>query len=221
MRILGILFLAGCFVCLLNACNSSSKTESKHESFCDSDCNTDTIRVAADTKEKSFVRITLKNCEADSVTWGTRQMDQYRQLPFGELTGKNMKLNENYVRINVYDTKYAWVTFNECEWGQGYAVKLPFNKTDNIFRKNSAFNSIDPKYQVHDSLIAYTDRGNIFVEEKSTGKKATMTFGEQTDLEYDAMHNTVDSVNITPTRIWAKVKLGKEWKEIEKNITLQ
>jgi len=80
---------------------------------------------------------------------------------------------------------------------------------------------MDPKYKVHESLVAYTDRGNIFVEEMATGKKAMMTFGAQTDMEYDAMHETVESVQITPTRIWAKVKIGKDWTEKEKAITLE
>jgi hypothetical protein len=48
-----------------------------------------------------------------------------------------------------------------------------------------------------------------------------MTFGAQTDMEYDAMHETVESVQITPTRIWAKVKINKEWTEKEKAITLE
>ncbi len=220
MRILSIFFITACFVLALNACNSSPK-ETKHEAFCEGNCDTDSVKVKTTGKDRAYVLILLKNCEGDSVTWGNAKMDTYRQLPFGELTGKNMKLNENYVKIDVYESKYAWVTFNECEWGQGYAIKLPFSKTENIFRKNSAINSIDPKFRVHDSLIAYTDRGNIFVEEKSTGKKASMTFGVKTEMEYDNMHATLDSVNITPTRIWAKVKIGKEWKNLEENITLK
>ena len=55
----------------------------------------------------------------------------------------------------------------------------------------------------------------------STGKKASMTFGEALDIDYDIMHASIDSVNITNTRSWAKVKIGKEWKIIEKNITLE
>jgi len=41
------------------------------------------------------------------------------------------------------------------------------------------------------------------------------------DLDYDAMHEFIDSVNITPTRVWAKVLMDNKWKEIEKNITLE
>jgi hypothetical protein len=59
-------------------------------------------------------------------------------------------------------------------------------------------------------LVAYTDKGNIFVEDMATGKKAMMTFGRMlADLDYDAMHEFIDSVNITPTHIWAKILRGK------------
>jgi len=55
----------------------------------------------------------------------------------------------------------------------------------------------------------------------STGKKASMTFGEALEIDYDYMHDHIDSVNVTNTRAWAKVKIGKEWKVIEKNITFE
>ncbi len=202
------------------SCSSNNKEE-KVADFCTTGCNTDTLKAAADDKAKSFIRINLNNCEADSITWGNQLMDAYRQLPFPELVGKYVSLSESYVQTKFVDGKYAWLIFNECKLGQGYIVKLPFNKTDNIFRKNSAFNAIDPKYKVDESLVAYTDRGNIFVEEITTGKTASMTFGVQTEMEYNAMHETVDSVHITPSRIWAKVKIGKEWKELEKDIILK
>ena len=72
-----------------------------------------------------------------------------------------------------------------------------------------------------DSLLAYTDKGNIFVEDISTGKKATLTFGSSLDFDFDAIHETLDSVNITRNRIWAKVKIDGDWKALEKSITLQ
>ena len=39
--------------------------------------------------------------------------------------------------------------------------------------------------------------------------------------DHDAIHESIDSVNITPTRIWVKVKIDNEWKEMEKNIILK
>jgi hypothetical protein len=48
-----------------------------------------------------------------------------------------------------------------------------------------------------------------------------MTFGAQTEMEYDRMHETVESVEVTPTHVRARVKIDKEWKDLEKKITLQ
>ena len=45
--------------------------------------------------------------------------------------------------------------------------------------RRSGINSFDPKFSIADGLVAYSDGGNIFVEELTTGKTATMTFGEQ------------------------------------------
>ena len=47
-----------------------------------------------------------------------------------------------------------------------------------------------------------------------------MTFGKALDFDFDAIHETLDSVNITRSRIWAKVKIDGEWKTLEKNIAL-
>ena len=91
-----------------------------------------------------------------------------------------------------------------------------------IRAKAELLNKFDPKFAVADGLVAYTDRGNIFVEDMATGKKAMMTFGKMLpDLDYDAMHEFIDSVNITTTRIWANVLMGNNWTAIEKNIPLE
>jgi len=217
--------LSGVIAALLSlgiySCGSGSDKENGPADFCKADCGVDTIQAKETNKEKSIVRISLKNCRPDSITWGTSLMENYRQMEFTELVGKELSINPGNVRFKFYGTAYVWLIFNECKHGQGYIIKLPFNKTDNIFRKSSAFNLLDRKYNVDTSMVAYTDRGNIFVEQMATGKKAMMTFGENTDLEYDAMHETVDSVHISPTHIWARVRIGKEWKEIEKDITLE
>ncbi len=48
-----------------------------------------------------------------------------------------------------------------------------------------------------------------------------MTFGKPTEMDLDFIHDVIDSVNITLTHIWAKVKIDNEWKELQKNITLK
>jgi hypothetical protein len=59
------------------------------------------------------------------------------------------------------------------------------------------------------------------VEEKATGKQALMTFGNELEgFDYNNIHASIDSVNITATRIWAKFKVGEKWETKEKNITM-
>ena len=126
--------------------------------------------------------------------------------------------------MNVYfkDTSYIWWLFNDCTNSRGYFAKIPFNKSLSIHRTGRALNKFDLKFAVAHGLAAHTDKGNLFVEEMSTGKKAMMTFGQELpDFDPDAVHETIDSVNITPTRIWAKVRIGKDWQIFEKNISLQ
>ncbi len=98
---------------------------------------------------------------------------------------------------------------------------LPFGKSGQFSKRSSGINNLDPKFAVADGMIAYTDRGNIYVEEAATGKKAMMTFGEATDMDYDVIHETLDSVNITPERIYVKIKLKGKWEELEKKISLE
>lgn len=221
MKTLFSFFFAGLFAFLVVSCNSSKDADAGPATFCDTACNNDTIKFAVDTKEKSFVTISMKDCEPDSITWGNQKMNNYRQLPFADMVGKYVHINHNFIKASFYNDNYVWLIFNECENGQGYVLKLPFNEKENIFRKNTAFNAFDPKYAIDTSMIAHTDKGNIFVEDMGTGKKAMMTFGEPVVMEYDNMHVGIDSVNITPKRIWARVKIGKKWQDIEKAIVLE
>ena len=200
-----------------------NKSGSGAKLFCDTACMKDTIKfVKADHELKPYLYINAVNCLPDSVIWSYAGMGTNRKLGFEDFGGHKFSLNKDYMRCFIKDTSYIWLLFNDCSNGRGYIAKIPFNKKQNISRRGSAINNIDPKYAVAEGLVAYTDRGNIFVEDMITGKKAMMTFGEMLkDLDYDAMHEFIDSVNITPTRIWANVLIGKEWKGIEKGITLQ
>ena len=134
---------------------------------------------------------------------------------------KDITLNKDFVRCIFKDTGYVFLLFNDCKTGRGFQIKLPYNKTASLSKRSSGINNIDPKFSVADNLVAFTDRGNIYVEEPATGKKAMMTFGQGTDMDYDAIHETLDSVNVTSSRIWVKIKIDGKWKELEKNITLE
>ena len=134
---------------------------------------------------------------------------------------RDIALNPDYLRCYIRDTSFAFLIFNDCISGRGYWLKLPFNKTADIGRKSGALNNFDRKFSMPDNIVAYTDRGNLFIEDITNGKTAMMSFSEDTGLDFDAIHETIDSVNITPARIWAKVNLGGKWTDMQKDIQLK
>ncbi|MCZ2460060.1 MAG: hypothetical protein LC128_10615 [Chitinophagales bacterium] len=218
MRIIPVLIFAG----LIAFASGGCKSKSEPASFCDTTCLNDTLKFINDNHPlKPYVYITPKNCMADTVIWSYSGMGINRKMSFPDLTGVEIRLNPHFVRGIITDTSYAWLLFNDCSNGRGFYVKIPFDKTKNISRSGRAINSLDPKYSVAEGLVAYTDQGNIFVEQMATGKKGMMTFGQQLDFDFDAIHKTLDSVNISSSHIWAKVKIGDDWKVLEKDITLQ
>ncbi len=202
-----------------NACKSGPAAPA---SFCDTSCLKDSIKfIKEDHPYKPYVYISAANCMADSLTWSYIDMGVNRKMGFPDLLNTSVKLNKDFVSCFIKDTSYAWLLFNDCSNGRGYALKIPFNKKADLGRKSSALNKFDPKFSVADGLVAYSDRGNIFVEEMSTGKTAMMTFGARVEIDYNALHETIDSINVTPDRVWAKVLLDKEWKTFEKKIELK
>ena len=165
--------------------------------------------------------ISAKNCEADTLAWSYKGMGKNKKMGLTDFLNKKVYLNKDYVRAYFKDADYAWFLFNDCINGRGYSLKLPLKQEGTIGRKSSNINNLDKKFSIADNLVAYTDRGNIFVEDMATGKTAMMTFGQNLDIDYDVIHDYIDSVNVTNSRIWVKVKVGTEWKAMEKNITLQ
>ncbi len=220
MRILFTVFTLALLSQLLPSCKDAAMTSN---SFCDTACLKDTLKFVDDSHPlKPYIYISPTNCQADTITWSYTDMGNNRKISLESLLGgTKVKLNSKAVDCFIQDTSYAWVAFNDCSNARGYLLKIPFNKRDKLSVKASAINAFDPKFEVADALVAYSDRGNLFVEDKATGKAAMMTFGEKLDVDYDAIHEHIDSVNITPTRVWAKVKLAAGWKEIEKNIELK
>jgi hypothetical protein len=200
----------------------SCKSSGGQSTFCDTACMKDTIKFSEDSHPlKPYVYISPNNCEADSIIWSYDGMGVNRKLDLTDLLGASFRLDKKHMRCVFKDTSYVWVLFNNCTTGRGYFLKIPFSKKGSISPKASAINNIDPKFSVADGLAAYTDRGNIFIEEMSTGKKAMMTFGEDIGPDYYAIHETIDSVNITPRRVWVKIKTKNGWQEKEKMINLE
>ena len=217
MRILFLLFISA----ILFSCGNNSGNGAKM--FCDTACQKDTIKfIKEDHKLKPYIYISAANCLPDSVIWSYSGLGTNRKLSFNDFGGHKFNVNTSSMSCYFNDTSYVWLLFNDCSNGRGYFARIPFSKSQNIRRKGSALNNFDPKFAVADGLVAYTDRGNIFVEEMATGKTAMMTFGNMlADLDYDAMHEFIDSVNITPTHIWAKILRGNKWETVEKDITLE
>ena len=202
----------------ISACKSSTTTA---KTFCDTACLKDSVKFTGDFKLKPYVYISASQCIADTITWSYNGMGVNRKMGLADLLNNEVHINRDYIRCLMKDTSYAWLLFNDCATGRGYQLKLPFNKTATIGRKSSGINGFDPKFSIAANMIAYTDRGNIFVEDIYTGKTGQMTFGKALDIDYDAIHEFIDSVNVTPARIWVKVKIDNAWQDLEKNIVLK
>ena len=205
---------------MLFSCGSKQE---EPKPFCIAPCQEDTIKFKDERhKLQPYLYIKANNCGPDSVIWSYSGLGFNRKFPFEDFGGHKFKLNPSHMSVYFNDTSSIWWLFNDCSNGRGYFAKIPFNKSLSINRTGRALNKFDPKFAVADGLAAHTDKGNLFVEEMATGKKAMMTFGQElADFDPDAVHESIDSVNITPTRIWAKVMINKKWTPIEKNITLQ
>lgn len=199
----------------------SCKSKSGPKTFCDTACFKDSVKFTGEYKLKPYVYISARNCQADTLIWSYSGMGVNRKVGLSDFLGSAVHLNKDYIRCVFNDTAYAWLLFNDCATGRGYQLKLPFNKTATIGRKSSGINNLDPKYSIDNNMVAYTDRGNIFVEEIATGKTAQMTFGKGLDIDYDNLHEFIDSVKVTPTHIWVKVKIDNKWTELQKDITLK
>jgi hypothetical protein len=203
----------------LGACKSSS---SGSATFCDTACLKDSIKfVKEEHPYKPYVYISASKCDADTLTWSYIDMGVNRKIEIPDLVGAPVKISKDKVSCFIKDTAYAWLAFNNCSTGRGYLLKIPYSKKGGLGVMASALNKFDPKFSVAEGLIAYSDRGNIFVEDMATGKKDMMTFGVKLPIDYDKIHETVDSVNVTATHVWANVKVDGNWKTFEKNIELK
>ena len=216
-RILLLLTLSLPFV-FLSSCNWFS---SPPPTFCDTSCSSDTISFTGTHQSKPTVKISIANCLPDTLIWSYEGLGINRKIGFAYLIGASIKINKDFVRAKFNENKYAWILFNDCLTGRGFQIKLPYDKETPFSLKSSGINPMDPKFSIAEGLIVNTDRGNIFVEDAIEGKKAMMTFGQKLDIDYDALHDHIDSVNVTRDRIWVRIKIGNDWVEKEKKIILE
>ncbi len=218
MKLLFAIVTALALAWSFQSCSSSADVAA---SFCDTGCIRDTIKFSKDEHPlKPFVKIGPANCVADSLVWGNNDMGS-RKLAMASLFGSSMKLSKDAIDCYIRDTSYAWVVFNNCETGRGFSAKIPYNTRESISTKTSVLTRFDKKFDIDKSLVAYSDRGNLFVEDPLTGKQAMMTFGERIEIDYDKIHEFIDSVKVTPTSIYAKVKIKGQWAERRATIELK
>ena len=189
--------------------------------FCDTTCSTDTIHFAGTHPTQPTVKISIANCLPDTLIWTYEGLGLNRKIGFSYLIGTTVKINKNFIRAQFNDNKYVWLLFNDCVTGRGFQLKLPYDKETPFSLKSSGINPMDPKFSIADGLIVNTDRGNIFVEDALDGKKAMMTFGQKLDIDYDVIHDHIDTVHVTRDRIWVRFKKGNDWTEKEKKIVLE
>src|SRR5690349_5524398 len=123
-----LLIAAYCLSLTTASCSSKGKA-----TFCDTACTTnDSIKYTDNNHSlKPYVWVSRKDCMADAITLGYLGSGVNRKFEFGK------KINEKYMKCYIKDTSYAWLIFNTCEYGRGYAWKLPFNKSGRINKANS------------------------------------------------------------------------------------
>jgi hypothetical protein len=214
MRILFILLIAPLFFA---SCGDSGKGKT----FCDTTCVTDTFKFNGSEQLGQLVKISVRNCEPDSLTWTHKGLPSERQIVFNQYVNQPVRLNKAALDVAFQDTSVVWLSFNDCKTGRGYLFKLPYRKGNPIQTISAALNSFDKKFSVDPDLRAYTDRGNIYVVNVTNGKEAQMTFKEEyKDMDFNKVHESLDSINVTKQRVY--VKLLKEGKEVplEKKIDL-
>lgn len=217
MRILLIIAIAAF---AFTSCNNSGDTK---KNFCDTTCAGDSLKFTGDdAKYKQSVVISFKGCQPDTVSRTYEGATSKLKAPFSNYFSPDIRINKSAIEVAFQDTVGAWISFNDCFTGRGYLLKLPFRTSSEVFKSSGALNAFDKKFSIAPDLRAYTDRGNIFVVNVKNGQQAMMTFKENyADMDFNDIHKTLDSINVTKSRIYVKlIKNGQEV-PIEKNISLQ
>ena len=212
-----ILLFTGCIILL--SWLTSSCGGSKGQTFCDTACITDSFYFSHPHPDTPYVKMSMRNCQPDTIYWSHNRLLTVRKQTFDQLVGKKVRLNKEYLDIYFRDTSYAWLRFNDCMTGRGYLVKLPYSKSDKWSIYTSALNDFDPKYHVEDGMIAYYDETFIYAQELATGKMDRMLMNNtKLDIDHDNPHGTFDSIHISRNRIWANIMINSKWVAKEKKI---
>ncbi|NTS40539.1 hypothetical protein HRG84_06445 [Flavisolibacter sp. BT320] len=212
-------FSAIALTAALLSCGSGSNSGSTAQTFCDTACNTDSLQFTGDHKLKPVIDIKLNACKADSMFW-THEFGATKLLVLQDDLGQEVYLNKNAIDVYFKDTSYAWMQFNDCKTGRGFLIKLPFSKTKERRKVTGAFTKFDPKFSIEPGLAVYTDRGTVFVEDMETEQQASMPFDAMYDIDFNNIHEMVDSIHVTKERIWVQMIREGQKKPYEKKISL-
>jgi hypothetical protein len=213
------LFLAAiASVLFMTSC--SNKGSGTAKTFCDTACNNDSLNFKGDNKLNPVVLIGIRDCKADSMMW-MHDLADSKLVSLPQYLGQDVSLNKSAIDCYFKDTSYAWLQFNDCKTGRGYALKLPFSKGQERQTISSAFTKFDPKFSIDPDLIAYTDRGSVFVENMKTGQKSLLPFDKvYQDINFNKLHESVDSIHVTKDRIFVQMIRDGEKVPYEKKINL-
>ncbi|HEU4574402.1 MAG TPA: hypothetical protein VFS36_05315 [Chitinophagaceae bacterium] len=205
-------------VFFVTACSSGDK---KKISYCDNACLQDTLRFTGDDPGKPYVYISPKACSPDTLVWSNKYLVNNRKMDLAYLLGQPVTINAKYVDCYFKDTSYAWLQFNDCSTFRGFLLKLPYSKQYDISKYSSALTKFDPKFKIGDGLICYADYSFVYVEDMATGNKAQLKLAdEELDIDFNNIHATFDSVNVTRTRIFVNLKQKGKITPLEKTISL-
>ncbi|HZF64603.1 MAG TPA: hypothetical protein VEZ55_08965 [Chitinophagaceae bacterium] len=205
---------------LLAYCTNDNKGGAQSKVFCDTTCSNDSFNFKGNHKMNPFVWISSENCTADTITWSYDYLQADRQMHMGTLLGNLVRLNREALSCYFKDTSYAWLTFNDCLTGRGYLIQLVYDKSKSVRKMSSAINSFDKKFVLPDNLRAYCDYSTIYVEDITKDKKELMTFKEEYKIDFNNIHETIDSVNITNNRIFVQLIKDGQKVPLEKQINL-
>jgi hypothetical protein len=214
MRIVLLIAIASVFFASCNNAGSGA-------SFCDTTCTTDSFKFKGNDQLRQEVTLTTNGCKADTLSWTHIGKASIRKMPVIDLIDQPLRLNKAAVEGAILDTSMAWISFNDCITGRGYLLKIKLDQQGGVGVLSGALNRFDKKFSIDPDLRAYTDRGNIYVDNVKTGESAQMTFKEEyKDMKFDEIHKTLDSINVTKSRIYVKLLKNGSEVPLEKKITL-
>jgi hypothetical protein len=213
------LFSCLALLALLAASCGNSGSSSSPRTFCDTACRSEPFVFTGDHPLKPTVNISVKNCVGEILSWTHRALPATIQVPLGTSFGELVRIHPSAIDCFFKDTSYAWLSYNDCITGRGYLLKLPFNKPDAIKKANTALNRFDPKFSLDPGMRAYASESIIYAVNVNTNKEEIIRL-EGHVLDFDNIHSTLDSINVTPSRIYVRMLKDGKPVELQKQISL-